>query len=385
MSFLKRSVSICDWLPPDFGAVGQYALIAARAEAARGREVTLLGLSSQADSVAEEAHGVGRLRIVRVRATTYDRAHLGRRLAWTLATNLRLLRRAWRHARAADEVLFTGSPPFFLHFVVPANLLLRKRLVYRITDFHPECLIAELGRTPWWLGLFRRWTIFLRKRVDRFEVLGEDQRRRLHEIGIPDEQIELKRDGPPVEITAETEPLPRPPELAGKVVLLYSGNFGVAHDDATFVEGYERHHREGSGRVVLWLNATGAKADRVEAELRRRGLPVHRSRPVPLEDLARLLVTPDAHLITLRDEFVGYVLPSKVYGCIASGKPIVFVGSPESDVHLLCTRGGPDGGYSRVDCGDAGGLASVLEQIGDSEGNSNRVFGKGPTGRDSNS
>jgi len=358
-----RSLSICDWLPPDFGAVGQYALLAARAEAARGREVTLIGLSSAGDSVSDEVNGPGRLRIVRARAATYDRANLARRLVWTLATNLRLLRRAWRYARRADEVLFTGSPPFFLHFVVPANLLLRKRLVYRITDFHPECLIAELGRTPWWLALFRRWTIFLRKRVDRFEVLGEDQRRRLHEIGIPDERIELKRDGPPVEIPAETEPLPRPPELAGKAVLLYSGNFGVAHDDATFVEGYTRHHREGSGRVVLWLNATGAKADRVEAELRRRGLPVYRSRPVPLEDLARLLVTPDAHLITLRDEFVGYVLPSKVYGCIASGRPVLFIGSSASDVHLLCREGLAEGGYHRTAVGEDAALARVLESL----------------------
>ena len=94
-----RLLSICDWLPPDFGAVGQYALIAARAEAARGREVTLVGLSSSADSVAEETHGAGRLRIVRVKAATYDRANLVRRLRWTLATNLRLLRRAWRSAR----------------------------------------------------------------------------------------------------------------------------------------------------------------------------------------------------------------------------------------------------------------------------------------------
>jgi len=357
-------LSICDWLPPDFGAVGQYALIAARAEAERGREVTLVGLSSIAESVEDSAIGSGRLRVVRAVAATYDRAKLSRRLLWTLATNLRLLCRSWRHARRADEVLFTGSPPFFLHFVVPANLLLRKRLVYRITDFHPECLIAELGRTPWWLALFRRWTIFLRKRVDRFEVLGEDQRRRLREIGIPDERIELKRDGPPVAITPETEPLPRPPELAGKVALLYSGNFGVAHDDATFVEGYTRHHREGSGRVVLWLNATGAKADRVEAELRRRGLPVYRSRPVPLENLARLLVTPDAHLITLRDEFVGYVLPSKVYGCIASGRPLVFIGDSESDVHLLSVQGKTGVGYFQVDCGDTARLAAVFEQIG---------------------
>lgn len=362
---LSHLLSLCDWLPPDFGAVGQYALIAARAEAARGREVTLLGLSSTGDSVVEEAHGSGRLRIVRVRAATYDRAKLLRRLRWTLATNLRLLRRAWRYARAADEVLFTGSPPFFLHFIVPANLVLRRKLVYRITDFHPECLIAELGREPRWLGWFRRWTLFLRRRVHRFEVLGEDQRRRLHEIGIPDERIVLRRDGPPVEIGPGTEPLPRPAELAEKVVLLYSGNFGVAHDDATFLAGYELHHREGSGRVALWLNATGAKADRVEAELRRRGLPVHRSRPVPLEQVGRLLVTPDAHLITLRDAFVGYVLPSKVYGCIASGKPILYVGSVASDVHLLCSSERTAGTYQRVDTGDSEGVRRALDRLGD--------------------
>lgn len=367
---MSRLLSICDWLPPDFGAVGQYALLAAREEAARGREVVLLGLSSAGDSDVGEAVGGGRLRVVRLGARPYERANLRRRLAWTLVTNLRLLRAARRLARGVDEILFTGSPPFFLHFIVPANLLLRKPLVYRITDFHPECLIAELGREPWWLGWFRRWTLFLRRRVERFEVLGEDQRRRLHEIGIPDDRIALRRDGAPVAIGEATKPLERPAELEGKAILLYSGNFGVAHEDATFVEGYERHHRQGSGRVVLWLNATGAKADRVEAELRRRGLPVHRSRPVPLEELARLLVTPDAHLITLRDAFVGYVLPSKVYGCIASGKGVLFVGSEASDVHLLCESDLPPGSYRRVAVGDGAGVAAALEVIAERCGGS---------------
>jgi hypothetical protein len=173
-----------------------------------------------------------------------------------------------------------------------------------------------------------------------------------------------------VAITSETAPLELPQELRGKVVLLYSGNFGVAHDDATFIAGYEAHHRSapsGVGRVVLWLNATGAKADRVEAALRERGLPLHRSRPVPLGDLSRLLVTPHAHLITLRDEFVGYVLPSKVYGCIASERSVLFVGSAESDVHLLCSeRVGSDGGgatYRRVDTGEAAGVARALDEL----------------------
>lgn len=360
---MRKLVYLCDWLPPEFGAVGQYSLHFARQRAAAGEDVVLAGLSSTADSIEEERPGNGRLRIVRLRARLYDRGNFRTRALWTARTNLSLIWRLRRELRAADEVLFTGSPPFLIHLLVPLNLLLRKRLTYRITDFHPECLMAERVRVPTALRLFHRWTVALRRRVDRFEVLGEDQRQRLRELGIDPERIVLKRDPSPVEIPPGTPPLELPEELRGRTVLLYSGNFGVAHDHETFVEGYRRHHREGSGRVVLWLNATGAKADRVEELLRRLGLPVYRSRPLPLELLPRLLVTPDAHLITLRDGFVGYVLPSKVYGCIESGLPVLYVGSPRSDVHLLCSQGLPPDRYQRVDVGDPAGVTRVLETL----------------------
>ncbi|HSM15140.1 MAG TPA: hypothetical protein VLA66_13815 [Thermoanaerobaculia bacterium] len=358
-----RTVYLCDWLPPDFGAVGQYALAAARELARGGRLVTLAGLSSRGDAVAEERVGSGRLTVVRLATDAYDRADLRARAGWTLRTNLRLLAASWGALRRADEVVFTGSPPFLIHLLMPLAPLLRAKLVYRITDFHPECLIAELGRAPLWLRALRRWTVFLRRRVDRFEVLGEDQRRRLLEIGIRPDRIELARDDSPVEIGPDTRPLARPSPLQGRSVLLYSGNFGVAHEDATFVAGYRRHHVSGSGRVVLWLNATGARADRVEAALRAEGLPVHRTRPVPIEELAALLAAPDAHLITLRDEFVGYVLPSKVYGCIRSGRPVLFLGSAASDVDLLCRERMPAESYRRVAVGDVEGVAAALEEI----------------------
>jgi len=359
---VTRLVYLCDWLPPDFGAVGQYSLLFARERAAAGEEVTLAGLSSAADSVEQE----GSLRIVRLRSAMYDKGNFRRRALWTARTNLSLVWRLRREIARADEVLFTGSPPFLIHLLAPLNLLFRRRLTYRITDFHPECLIAELGRVPAPLRLFHRLTVALRRRVHRFEVLGEDQRRRLLEIGIAPQRITLKRDPSPVEIPAGTPPLEIPEELRGFRVLLYSGNFGVAHDHETFIEGYRRHHlegREGSGRVALWLNATGAKADRVEEILRREGLPVYRSRPVPLDLLPRLLVTPDAHLITLRDEFVGYVLPSKVHACIRSGRTVLFVGSDRSDVHLLCSEGLPAERYRRAAEGDPDAVARWLDEI----------------------
>jgi hypothetical protein len=366
---MHRLLYLCDWLPPDFGAVGQYSLLFARQRAAAGDDVVLAGLSSTGASESDETVGRGRLRVVRRRAAAYDRTHLRARAAWTLRTNLGLLWTVRRFLWRCDELLITGSPPFLLHFFAPAAKLLGKRLVYRITDFHPECLMAELTDgglpLPATLRAFHRLTLALRRRVDRFEVLGLDQRERLLAQGIPEARIVLRRDPSPVEIPPDTVPLARPPELGARCLLLYSGNFGVAHDHRTLVDGYRRHHQEGSGRVGLWLNATGTRADLVEQQLRGLGLPVHRGRTVPLAELPRLLAAADAHLITLRDPFVGYVLPSKVYGCLQSGGDILYIGSRRSDVHQLCGAARAGGGYTQVEVGDAAGVSRALEAIAD--------------------
>jgi hypothetical protein len=272
-----------------------------------------------------------------------------------------LLAAAFRAMRRADAVLFTGSPPLMVHFIAPLNLLLRKRLIYRITDFHPECAIAERGRAGPVLNLVLRLTQFWRRRVDGFEVLGLDQARRLTDSGVARERIRLKRDPSPVVFAPELVPLPVPDELrGGSGIILYSGNWGVAHDDHTFIEAYAEYLQRSKLGLRFWLNATGAKADRVEHELRSRGVPFYRSSLVPLEHLPRLLIAADVHLITLRDPFVGYVLPSKVHACIESGKRILFVGSQKSDVHLLASAL-PPGKYRRVDVGDVNGLVSALQ------------------------
>jgi len=375
----KRLVIIADWLPPDFGAVGQYMQMRAEALAEKGHDVTLVGLSSAAGSTTRTARGGGTLTEIRLQTRPVPRASLAGRLWWTIAANLRLLAAAFGRLRAADGILFTGSPPFLIHFLVPLKFLWRGRLIYRITDFHPECLIAAQPRPSWALGLMLALTNFWRRRVDGFEVLGQDQVCRLTETGIPADRMTLVRDGSPVSFEAGGEAMALPPELQGTCVLLYAGNYGVAHEVETVAAGYERHHRLGSGRVRLWLSATGTGADALAARFQDGGLPFHRSPPVPLNQLAALLRAPAAHLVTLRDAFVGFVLPSKVYACVDSGKPVLFVGSARSDVDLLA-RPSP-AGYWRVDCGDAAGFAAALEALADKTATS--VVTRGVEGRQS--
>ena len=354
----KHLVYLCDWLPPDFGAVGQYSILFARAWAQAGWDVDLVGLSSEVEKMEEEVVGPGRLRIHRIYAVKYNKNRLLARSLWTLRTNIALLWRARAVLRQADTILFTGSPPFLVHFIVPLNLVLHKQLIYRITDFHPECLMAEKRHSGIGLRLLYRLTIFWRRQVHQFEALGHDQMRRLLDIGIPVERIVLKRDPSPVTFAAP-EVIPPPEPLDGVGTILYSGNWGVAHDHRTFIEGYRRY-RESGGRLVLWLNATGAKVDAIIAELCAAHLPVRRGHLVPLEELAALLRSADVHLITLRDEFVGFVLPSKVYACIESAKPILYVGSRESDVHGLCAERLSQKDYRQVGCGDTEGVVEAL-------------------------
>ncbi|MEN9580623.1 MAG: hypothetical protein RJA70_3632 [Pseudomonadota bacterium] len=358
-----RLLNIVDWLPPDFGAIGQYALLESQRLAAEGHEVTLVGLTRGQSTTQTEAFGDGHLTTVRLHSANVPKSNLKARALWTLTANFKLVRAALSYAPGAERILFTGSPPFLEYALVPLQPWLRARLVFRIADFHPECLIAELGDdVPSWLTAFHQLSIQLRRWVPQFEVLGEDAKRLLIEQGIPASKIRVVRSESPVTFEGGYAPFERPEELANKRALLYSGTVAHAHELTTFVDGYEIYHQRGPGDVVLWLNATGVQADNFEQELRKRGLPVYRTMGVPLERLAALLSSVDAHLITLRNEFVGLCVPSKVYSCVASGKPVMFVGSADSDVHLVCSTRASDR-YLRADVGDTQAVARALSQL----------------------
>lgn len=354
---------LCDWLPPDFGAVGQYALQHATELAQKGHQVCLVGFSSTATKREIVRFDQGTLTIRRLLTPVYDRSALIGRAMWTLKANFSLLREAGPDMLAADEIQFTGSPPYLLHFIAWFSGKLKAQLRYRITDFHPECLIAAMGRTPLWLRALSALTWRARRRVHVMEVIGEDQRRRLLAGGIAPERIEIRRDPSPVTIAADQKPADVPEVLKGRKVVLYSGNWGVAHDYETFAVGMALFEQAHPGVAGVWINATSDRAMQAHKALTAVGVPAAITAPCALSDLPAVLVAADVHLITLLDAFVGYVLPSKVYACIESRRPILFIGSENSDVHVLCALANEPDAYQRADVGDAEAVCEALETL----------------------
>jgi colanic acid biosynthesis glycosyl transferase WcaI len=156
-------------------------------------------------------------------------------------------------------------------------------------------------------------------------------------------------------ISQSENPFRREHGLERRFVAMYSGNLGEGHDVATFVEA-ARSLRTRFPEMLLLFVGDGTR--RREAEARARSLDNVRFLPYqPKERLASSLSAADVHLISLRPGLEGLLVPSKLYGALASGRPICFVGPPDCEV-ARTVRDNELGWTGQP--GDVEGLASAL-------------------------
>jgi colanic acid biosynthesis glycosyl transferase WcaI len=115
------------------------------------------------------------------------------------------------------------------------------------------------------------------------------------------------------------------------VTALYSGNFGLGHDLETVLRAL--HTLNGDTNLHMLLVGNGkAVADirRLVSELKLENTEFRP--PVPLEALPSLLAYGDIHIVAQKLRTEGLIVPSKIYGTLAVGRPVIFIGPEHCEV-----------------------------------------------------
>jgi colanic acid biosynthesis glycosyl transferase WcaI len=147
--------------------------------------------------------------------------------------------------------------------------------------------------------------------------------------------------------------------LAGKFVVMYSGNHSPCHPLDSVLEA--ARELAGHGTLHFLFVGGGSEHGKVKAFAERHGLKNITCLPYqPKEALSASLSSADLHLVVMGTPFVGIVHPCKIYNILALGLPFLGIGPQECHLSDLAARL-PDQRYARIGRhGDVPGLVQVL-------------------------
>jgi colanic acid biosynthesis glycosyl transferase WcaI len=277
----------------------------------------------------------GLVRIIRAGSTDFPRFEMKKRVVNYLSYAALSIPRAL--FVPCDAVMAMTDPPFQGIVGAIVAILKRKPYVYNIRDMYPDMAvggsIVEPGRLARIWEKLHRWAL---RRATRVVVLGEDMRARIVAKGVDPGRVLIVRDG--TEILPPNTPLPAPdPEVVRAIrgnysfVLVHAGNLGFYGAWNTLVTAARNLVSEG---VSLVFVGNGAQRSQIEATAAGSD-NIRFLEFFPASKIPSVLAAADAHVITVKRGLEGVVVPSKMYGILAAGKPIVAVAPRETDVVSL--------------------------------------------------
>jgi glycosyltransferase involved in cell wall biosynthesis len=317
---------------PDVAATGQCLADLAEHLVSDGYDVEVLagrtpqGASQASVPAREVLNGV---RVRRVSTTAFGRrTHLGRVVDYAsfyvkvLATLL--------FGRRYDGVVFLTTPPLISLIGRIARAIRGQHYAIWSMDLHPE---AELAA-----GMLRERSVAARalawldarayRGADFVVDLGAYMRDRVLRKGVPVGKAHTvniwggRMDANP---TRGVNPLTRYLGLEGRFVVMYSGNAGIVHDFGAIFEAMRLLRDD--PRIYFLFVGDGPRRAEVEQFAEQEGLTNFAYHDYfPRDMLRHSLSVANVHLISLRQRFVGISVPSKLYGAMASSRPILFVG-----------------------------------------------------------
>ena len=318
---------------PDVASTGQHLTDLAEYLASRGMDVEVLTsrVHYTAGRVAapdQEIHNGVAIR--RLKGTAFGRGRTLGRLADYASFYVRVLRVLLGSSRH-DGVVFLTTPPLLAFIGRIARALRGQRYGIWSMDLHPDAEIASgMLRASSPLGRFLNWANNVGYRGADFVVdLGSYMRRRLAEKGVAPERshtVHVWSDRDEIEaLPKEGNALVDELGLAGKFVVMYSGNAGLVHDFTDILEAMRR--LKDDPRIYFLFVGGGPRRREIDSFAREHRIGNFAYRDYfPREQLRHSLGVADVHLICLREPFVGIAVPGKLYGIMASARPALFVG-----------------------------------------------------------
>ncbi|MEO0586926.1 MAG: glycosyltransferase family 4 protein [Planctomycetota bacterium] len=366
---------------PDVAATAQHAHDLAVDLVERGHEVTVVASraiygSKGADLPRREV--VDGIQVRRVGGSLFGK---GGTLARLVDFLLFYVLATWAVVRLPkqDVVVPFTTPPLIVVGAVVAGWVKGHRTVYWVMDLYPEVAEAHGMMKPGGVmaGVLRGVSRWACKRCAAVVALGRCMKRRLIEHGVDEDKIEIirvwadKRELSPM--AAEANGLRREWGLDRQFVVMYSGNFGLAHEADTIIAAIDALYEE-EGLAFVFVGSGKALAKLREHVAEREMERVRIEGYQPRERLSESLNVGDVHLIAQTDEMTGLIVPSKLFGVLAVGRPAVFVGPAESEVGRVIEEAGAG---RVVQCGDTDGLVAALRELKADAANAAAMGAKG--------
>lgn len=364
-----RMLFINQFFWPDSSATSQQLTDLVVGLAARGEQIEVLcgdsgGYAAAAGSIPPQAL------VHRVKAAPFTRGKLGRVFSYlsfyasAFARGLTL--------RKPDVVVSMTTPPLISLLGTAIQMLRGSRHYIWEQDVYPDIAVdlnhlrrgGLLHRITGWLADFSR------RRADGIIVLGECMRDRLISRGVAADKISVAEHWAN---SASITPMARPGN-SDELVVLYSGNLGLAHDLDTIL-GTLRALREDARFRFLFVG-TGGRRKALTDFIEANAITNVEMRPFVARDkLSEGLAAGDIGLVTQQDSACGSVVPSKVYGILAAGRPLLFIGPASAQPARIIRRHGCGWHFAP---GDVLGVTQCLQHLAE---NRDLVFEAGQRAR----
>ena len=288
---------------------------------------------------AASSHSGRSIGIIRVGSTDYSRSQMRQRVVNYLTYVALSVPRAL--FVPCDVVLGMTDPPFEGIVAAFIAMLKGKPFVYNIRDLYPDMAVAgSIMDAGFLTRVWERLHTWALRRATRVVVLGEDMRARVTAKGVKAERVAVVRDGVEMRDTGSKaevdDEVVRAIRGEFQFTLLHAGNLGFYGAWETLVAAARVLEDQRIGVVFV-----GDGAQRAEIEAAAKGCKNVRFLPFfPASKVASVLAAPDAHVVTIKRGLEGVIVPSKMYGILAAGKPILALAPRETDVAAIGEKRG---------------------------------------------